>query len=129
MAKLMSFMSPLMVILILGSNTVTILPGHAIPTPAPAPTSYKFLQDCAAKLGDCGYEIYSGVFSNGTVTNKCCTALVLTGEECHDDLVEHILTDTDFKGNATEILERSQQVWNGCVPSVAPAAFTLFFED
>lgn len=123
----MNFMSPVMVILFLGSIAVTILPGLAIPAPAPAPTSYTFLQDCAAKLGDCGYEVYLGVFNNGTVTDKCCIALVATGKECHDGLVDHILTSAGFKGNATEILERSEQVWNGC--SVPPASFPLSFKD
>ena len=121
MAKLLN-MSPLMVILFLGSVAVTILPGNAIPAPAPAPESFKYLQDCAAKLGPCGYEVYLGVFESGSVTKNCCTTLVSTGKLCHVDLVKHLLiSQSKYKGHESEILAKSERVWEACV-SVSPAS-------
>ena len=62
MAKLMN-VSPLMVILFLGSITLADMtqPGLAIrvPAPATAPVSFDFLKECASKLEPCGYEIFS----------------------------------------------------------------------
>ena len=111
--------SPLMVVLFLGSIALAIMiqPGLAIrvPVPAPAPVSYEFLKECANKLEPCGYEIYLAVFKNGKVSDKCCGKLVSTGKVCHDDLVQHLIAQPSFKGNVAEVLAKSEQVWNGCV--------------
>ena len=70
MARMMNI-SPLMVVLFLGSIALAVMiqPGLAIrvPVPAPAPVSYEFLKECANKLEPCGYEIYLAVFKNGKV--------------------------------------------------------------
>ncbi|KAF3457015.1 hypothetical protein FNV43_RR01672 [Rhamnella rubrinervis] len=117
MARLMNI-SPLMVFLFLGSIALAVMiqPGRAIrvPAPAPAPVSYDFLKECASKLEPCGYKIYLAVFGNGTVSDECCGKLVRTGKVCHDDLVKHLIADPSFKGNAAQVLAKSEQVWNGC---------------
>ncbi|KAF3457013.1 hypothetical protein FNV43_RR01670 [Rhamnella rubrinervis] len=112
MARLMNI-SPLMVFLFLGSIALAVMiqPGRAIgvPAPAPAPVSYDFLKECASKLEPCGYKIYLAVFGNGKLSDECCGKLVRTGKVCHDDLVKHLIADPSFKGNAAQVLAKSEQ--------------------
>ncbi|KAF3457018.1 hypothetical protein FNV43_RR01675 [Rhamnella rubrinervis] len=115
MARLINI-SPLMVFMFLGSIALAVMiqPGRAIrvSAPAPAPVSYDFLKECANKLEPCGYKIYLAVFGNGKVSDECCGKLVRTGKVCHDDLVKHLIADPSFKGNAAQVLAKSEQVWN-----------------
>lgn len=124
MAKL-NIISPILflVIMVLG---VMVLPGLAIQAPAPAPTYYKFLEDCAIKVGACGYEIYTTVFEHGSVSDKCCAKLVFIGKLCHDELVKYLLTKPGFSGHKSETLAKSEQVWDHCVSVLSPASSPSF---
>ncbi|KAF3442108.1 hypothetical protein FNV43_RR16024 [Rhamnella rubrinervis] len=105
---------------------VMVLPGLAIfQAPAPAPTNYKFLEDCATKIGACGSEIYTSVFEHGSVSDKCCTKLVFTGKSCHDQLVKYLLSKPGFGGNESETLAKSEDIWDHCV-SLSPACSPSF---
>ncbi|XP_048321659.2 protein DOWN-REGULATED IN DIF1 11 [Ziziphus jujuba] len=115
--------SPVMVILLLGSVAITILPGLAVPASSPAPAQQHLLE-CANKLGDCGKQVYFAVFVNGTtVTKDCCTRLLSVGKQCHHDLIVYATQRPTFKGNVSEILDKSEQVWNGCIHSTPASLF------
>lgn len=88
--------------------------------PEPEP----YLDDCATKLGEaCGEVIFASIFQQGEPTLECCKKLVAVGKRCNDDLVKWILELPEFKPNATQILSRSEHVWNDCsafVWSISP---------
>lgn len=50
----------------------------------------------------------------GEVTDDCCATFVSAGKLCHDELVQYVETRPSFQGNVTEVLKRSDQVWNDC---------------
>ncbi|KAH7512532.1 hypothetical protein FEM48_Zijuj12G0100500 [Ziziphus jujuba var. spinosa] len=115
--------SPVTMILFLGSVAVTILPVLAVPAPSPAPAQ-KHLLECADKFGDCGKLVYLAIFVNGTIVSKdCCTRLLSVGKQCHHDLIVYATQRPTFKGNVSEILDKSEQVWNGCANSTPASLF------
>ncbi|KAG5039987.1 hypothetical protein AAZX31_05G073600 [Glycine max] len=77
----------------------------------------KYLSDCASKLKPhCGEQIFFSVFvGNQTVTNRCCLSLLNDmGKACHTDVTKYAVTLPLFKQNLTQILKRSEKVWNDC---------------
>ncbi|KAH7542059.1 hypothetical protein FEM48_Zijuj02G0033200 [Ziziphus jujuba var. spinosa] len=91
------------------------LPAGLALNPAPSPSDYKFLVDCANTLSDCGKELYLAIFQGGGVSFYCCDRLVMeAGKLCNDDLVQYVVTKPSFKGNVTQVLERSDRLWNLC---------------
>lgn len=90
----------------------------------------KYLENCASKITEqCGEEIYTSVFRNGTYTDNCCHNLVVSlGKECHDKMVKFIIFNIpEFKEKNSTILTKSEQIWNKCAlvaasPSSAPSS-------
>ncbi|KAH1076730.1 hypothetical protein GLYMA_19G071200v4 [Glycine max] len=86
-------------------------------TPKPLSAYEKYHSDCASKLKPhCGEQIFFGVFvGNQTVTNRCCLSLLNDrGKACHTDVTKFVVSLPTFKQNQTQILKRSEKVWNDC---------------
>ncbi|KAF8033807.1 hypothetical protein BT93_C0156 [Corymbia citriodora subsp. variegata] len=88
--------------------------------PAPEPTPDPYLAACANKLTEkCGEDIFGNIFIGpdqpNKLTHECCKKLVLVGRECHEAMVNFILSVPTLAKNASITLPRSKQVWNKCV--------------
>ncbi|RDX76338.1 hypothetical protein CR513_43679, partial [Mucuna pruriens] len=87
-------------------------------TLGPLSSYEEYLNNCAARLyPNCGDEMFSAIFfGNQTVTYDCCFQLVNdVGKLCHDDMVKYILKLPEYGPNQTEILHRSEIIWNDCL--------------
>ncbi|CAL9001216.1 unnamed protein product, partial [Prunus brigantina] len=93
--------------------TMMILPGLA--TLAPAPSNFKFLEECKSRLHDgCGREIVVTIIKEWSITDDCCTELVLMGQSCHIALVNKALSGPLAKLNKTIALAKSAEIWTKC---------------
>ena len=115
-----------MMLLLTACVALLVTPGLAFEGPAissedlppePSPQYREHLHQCALKVTEkCGNEIfYSTFFNNVTMTKGCCIELTEMGKRCHDDLVNFLLQAPVLKNNVSEILPRSEHIWNRCV--------------
>ena len=98
-------------------SSETPQPSQGPSTPKPLSAYEKYLSDCASKFKPrCGEQIFFGVFvGNQTVTNRCCLSLLNDrGKACHTDVTKFVVSLPTFKQNQTQILKRSEKVWNDC---------------
>ncbi|KAL2317828.1 hypothetical protein Fmac_031704 [Flemingia macrophylla] len=95
--------------------------------------SNEYLADCAWLLDpSCGDEIFKAIFfSYKRVTSECCDTLVgNVGKQCHDDMTKYILQSEKFPNiNETQVLKRSQKVWNECILQDYHALQPTIFPD
>ncbi|CAL8163888.1 unnamed protein product [Prunus armeniaca] len=90
-------------ILIFVIATMVILPGLA--TLAPAPSNFKFLEECKSRLHDwCGKEIVVTIIKEWSISDSCCAELVLMGQSCHIALVNKALSGPLAKLNKSVAL-------------------------
>ncbi|XVF47827.1 hypothetical protein PTKIN_Ptkin03bG0142000 [Pterospermum kingtungense] len=91
--------------------------------PARSPEQLKFLNACLSKITEeCAKQVFTYMFEDLTVTDKCCGVLIEMGEPCHISLVKTIFSMPEYKANASLGIPRSKQVWNKCALVVAPTA-------
>ena len=93
--------------------------------PRPSSTNEKYLSGCADKLKpNCSKQIFFSVFiGNQTVCKYCCHNLVKDVEKaCHTAMTKyHIIKFPEFKQNQTQILNRSEKIWNDCTLAHFPS--------
>jgi hypothetical protein len=88
---------------------------------APRPlTSYEnYLDNCESKVKsvECGEQIFFSVLiGNQIVSDYCCQSLVDDiGKSCHFTMIRYAIKLPGFKKKKTEILKRSEKVWNDCL--------------
>ncbi|KAK7305379.1 hypothetical protein VNO77_43284 [Canavalia gladiata] len=113
------FMSSATMLVKTGLSSEGFEPSEGPSTERP-PTSYeKYLRNCILNLHvPCGYLYTFGTiyFGNGTISKDCCHSIVHDmGKQCHDSLARYILESPKFVNlNRTQILQRSDQIWNKC---------------
>ncbi|KAL6276971.1 hypothetical protein ACE6H2_020572 [Prunus campanulata] len=100
-------------ILIFVIATMIILPGLA--TLAPAPSNFKFLEECKSRLHDgCGKEIVITIIKEWSISDSCCAELVSMGQSCHIALVNKALSGPLAKLNKSIALTKSAEIWAQC---------------
>ncbi|KAH1063778.1 hypothetical protein J1N35_028765, partial [Gossypium stocksii] len=55
--------------------------------------------NCETKMGlPCVIEAFTAIFKTGSISNKCCTELVVLGKVCHSTLVKRTLEKSSIQG-------------------------------
>ncbi|TYH21737.1 hypothetical protein ES288_A04G069900v1 [Gossypium darwinii] len=55
-------------------------------------------------------------FNTGSISNKCCSEIVVLGKVCHSALVKRTLENPVFKDlNPATIIVKRIQTWNNCL--------------
>ncbi|PRQ34818.1 putative Prolamin-like domain-containing protein [Rosa chinensis] len=89
----------------------------------PPNQSYKKLDECVRKItGYYAEEILPKIFKSEPVTTDNCKAILHLGYDCHIRSVKTLLSRPELKEKASEILPRSEQIWETCA-FVAPSPF------
>ncbi|KAG8493019.1 hypothetical protein CXB51_010412 [Gossypium anomalum] len=72
---------------------------------------------CETKMGlPCVLEAFTAIFNTGSISNKCCSELVVLGEVCHSALEKRTLENPLFKDlNPITIIAKSIQTENNCL--------------
>ncbi|KAH1083004.1 hypothetical protein J1N35_022765 [Gossypium stocksii] len=64
----------------------------------------------------CVLEAFTAIFKTGSISNKCCSELVVLGKVCHSALVKRTLENPLFKDlNPATIIAKSIETWNNCL--------------
>ncbi|KAH1063780.1 hypothetical protein J1N35_028767, partial [Gossypium stocksii] len=59
---------------------------------------------------------FMAIFKTGSISNKCCSELVVLGKFCHSALVKRTLENPLFKDlNPATIIAKSIETWNNCL--------------
>ncbi|KAH1063783.1 hypothetical protein J1N35_028770 [Gossypium stocksii] len=83
--------------------------------------------NCETKMGlPCFIEAFTAIFKTGSISNKCCSELVMLGKVCHSTLIKRTLKNPLFKDlNPATIMAKSIETWNNClalIDSPSPSA-------
>ncbi|KAG4204390.1 hypothetical protein ERO13_A04G043554v2 [Gossypium hirsutum] len=83
--------------------------------------------NCETKMGlPCALEAFTSIFNTGSISNKCCSEIVVLGKVCHSALVKRTLENPLFKDLIpATIIAKSIQTWNNCltlIDSPSPSA-------
>ncbi|TYI84439.1 hypothetical protein E1A91_D05G364000v1 [Gossypium mustelinum] len=82
--------------------------------------------NCETKMGlPCVLEAFTNIFETGSISNKCCSELVVLGNFCHSALVKRTLENPLFKDiSRATIIVKSIQTWNNCLALIdSPSPF------
>ncbi|KAH1063784.1 hypothetical protein J1N35_028771 [Gossypium stocksii] len=82
---------------------------------------------CETKMGlPCVIEGFTAIFKTGSISNKCCSELVVLGKVCHSALVKRTLENPLLKDlNPVTVIAKSIETWNNClalIDSPSPSA-------
>ncbi|TYJ39276.1 hypothetical protein E1A91_A04G057300v1 [Gossypium mustelinum] len=83
--------------------------------------------NCETKMGlPCVLEVFTSIFNTGSISNKCCSELVVLGKFCHSAIVKRTPENPLFKDlNPATIIANNIQTWNNClalIDSPSPSA-------
>ncbi|KAH1063775.1 hypothetical protein J1N35_028762, partial [Gossypium stocksii] len=83
--------------------------------------------NCETKMClPCVLEAFTAIFKTGSISNKCCSKLLVFGKVCHSSLVKRTFEDPLFKNlNPMAIIAKSIEKWNNClalIDSPSPSA-------
>ncbi|MBA0786213.1 hypothetical protein Gotri_027083, partial [Gossypium trilobum] len=69
---------------------------------------------------------FTSIFKRGSISNKCCSELIVLGKVFHSTLVKRTLENPLFKDlSLAKIIAKSIQTWNNClalIDSPSPSA-------
>lgn len=97
-----------------GVAMLSVTRADYVDAPAPVPEMNSYLAECAYKLTEeCGDDVFGNIFMGlNPLTPECCKKLMFTGKECHEAMVNFVISLPDFRNNASITVPRSKQVWN-----------------
>ncbi|KAG4149194.1 hypothetical protein ERO13_D05G326400v2 [Gossypium hirsutum] len=83
--------------------------------------------NCETKMGlPCVLEAFTSIFERGSISNKCCSELIMLGKVFHSTLVKRTLENPLFKyPSPATIIAKSIETWNNClafIDSPSPSA-------
>ena len=73
--------------------------------------------NCETRMGwHCVMEVFTSIFKIGSVTDRCCSELLVLGNVCHAAFVKRTLENPIFKDlKPSVIITKSIQTWNDCL--------------
>ncbi|KAH1063779.1 hypothetical protein J1N35_028766, partial [Gossypium stocksii] len=73
--------------------------------------------NCETKMGlPYIIEAFTAISKTGSISNKCCSKLVVLEKVCHSALVKRTLENPLFKDlNPATIIAKSIKTWNNCL--------------
>ncbi|KAH1063787.1 hypothetical protein J1N35_028774 [Gossypium stocksii] len=83
--------------------------------------------NCGTKMGLLYVlEAFTAIFKIGSISNNCCSELVMLGKVCNSTLVKRTLENPLFKDlNTVTIIAKSIETWNNflaLIDSPSPSA-------